>query len=160
MFHWLENCGRSLFLFCLSLDSPDWCVCWFLCDLLTHLSDGCPLSYTLNNTEFQSNSSSGDLPSCSRSKGIHPSCCLSCCLLCFTWLPSADLGTHCPSPEMCSWAGWLVFVLTGVCWVCCLWGFRDMCCVCTNGCGGACEEGTSEELVNAVGVLCPQGSEL
>ena len=53
--------------------------------------------------------------------------------------------------------GWLVFVLTGVC---CLWGFGDVCCVCTNGCGGVCEEGTSEELVNAVGVLCPQGSEL
>ena len=67
------------------------------------------------------------------------------------------MGTRCSSPEMGSCVGRLVFVLTGVC---CLWGFGDVCCVCTNGCGGVCEEGASEELVNAVGVLCPQGSEL
>ena len=60
---------------------------------------------------------------------------------------------------MCSWAGWLV-VLTGVCRVCCLWDFGDVCCVCTNSCGGVWEEGTFEELVDAVGVLCPQGSEI
>ena len=82
-----------------------------------------------------------------------------------------DLGTRCwSSSEMEGWVGWLAFVLTGVCWICCLWGFGDVCCVgvgilgwccgCTNGCGGVYEEGASEELVDAAGVLCPQGSEL
>ena len=40
-------------------------VCWRICPM------GVPLFYTLNNTEFWDNPSSGDLPGCSRSKGIH-----------------------------------------------------------------------------------------
>ena len=39
--------------------------CWRICPM------GVPLFYTLNNMEFQDNSSSGDLPGCSKSKGIH-----------------------------------------------------------------------------------------
>ena len=44
-----------------------------------------------------------------------------------------------------------------------------MCCVFVGNCGwcdvvkvwgGVCEDGASEELVDAAGVLCPQGSEL
>ena len=59
---------------------------------------------------------------------------------------------------MCSWAGWLV-VVTGVCQVCCLWGFGDVLCM-YKWLWGVWEEGALEELVDAVGVLCPQGSEL
>ena len=33
-------------------------------------------------------------------------------------------------------------------------------CDVANVWGGVCEDGTSEELVDAAGVLCPQGSEL
>ena len=40
-------------------------VCWHICLI------GVPLFYILNNTEFRDNPSLGDLPGCSRSKGIH-----------------------------------------------------------------------------------------
>ena len=44
----------------------------------------------------------------------------------------------------------------------------EVCCVFVGNCGwcdvkvwgGVCEDGASEELVDAAGVLCPQGSEL
>ena len=61
---------------------------------------------------------------------------------------------------------WLIFVFEGVC---CLCGLGDVCCVLVgswgwcdvvNIWGGVCVDGTSEELVNAAGVLCQQGSEL
>ena len=53
---------------------------------------------------------------------------------------------------------WLIFVFEGVCWVC---GLGDVCCVLV-GSWGWCDvvDGASEELVDAAGVLCQQGSEL
>ena len=39
-------------------------------------------------------------------------------------------------------------------------GIFGCCGGCTNVWGGVCDDGASEELVDAAGVLCPQGSEL
>ena len=50
----------------------------------------------------------------------------------------------------------LLFVFEGVC---CLCRLGDVCCVFWGWCD-VCEDGASDELVDAAGVLCPQGSEL
>ena len=91
----------------------------------------------------------------------------------WTWICVSAAG-------MKGWVGRLVFVLRGDCGLGCV--IRDTCgvfwcCVCgcmlfglgnggiagsggTTGCGGVCWDGVLVMLAEAIGVCCPQGSEL